>query len=164
MYGRLTLEMADMIINHSYSSDPMVEDYLVLSRITQIHFYYPKNSQLFHFFSEARSPKLFEPAGPPISVFYYPIILIKSLYVGIHHLSIIPIFMWCSGASLSLLPILIRLSIMIIFVGSFFLRPLQNPIMIVWARVIESDKPVFILLFGGTAALAKAIQEIWKIL
>jgi hypothetical protein len=53
---------------------------------------------------------------------------------------------------------------MAIFIVSFLLKPLKNPIMTLWARVIESDKPVFTLLFGRTAALAKAIQEISKIL
>jgi hypothetical protein len=53
---------------------------------------------------------------------------------------------------------------MAIFILSFFLKPVQVPIMTLWARVIESDKPVFTLLFGGTAALAKAIQEISKTL
>jgi hypothetical protein len=32
--------------------------------------------------------------------------------------------------------------------------------MTLWARVVESDKPVFTLLFGSTAVLAKVIQEI----
>jgi hypothetical protein len=50
-----------------------------------------------------------------------------------------------------------------IFILSFFLKPLQNAIMTLWARVIESDKHVFTLVFGGTAALANAIQEIIKI-
>jgi hypothetical protein len=36
--------------------------------------------------------------------------------------------------------------------------------MTLWARIIESDKPIFTLLFSGTAALAKAIQEIIKVL
>jgi hypothetical protein len=31
-----------------------------------------------------------------------------------------------------------------------------------WARIIESDKPVFTLLFGGAGAIAKAIQGIAK--
>jgi hypothetical protein len=52
---------------------------------------------------------------------------------------------------------------MIIFIGSFCLKPLHRPVMTLWARVIESDKPVFTLLFSGTAALAKAVQEIIKI-
>jgi len=49
-------------------------------------------------------------------------------------------------------------------IASYCLRPLQRLIMTLWARVIESDKPVLTLLFGGTTALAKAIQEISKAL
>jgi hypothetical protein len=64
----------------------------------------------------------------------------------------------------NLIPNLIRLLITVVFLGSLFLQTLQRPIMTLWARVIESDKPVFTLLFGGTAAVAKAIQEISKAL
>jgi hypothetical protein len=64
----------------------------------------------------------------------------------------------------NLIPNLIRLLITVVFLGSLFLQTLKRPIMTVWARVIESDKPVFTLLFGGTAAVAKAIQEIFKAL
>jgi hypothetical protein len=74
------------------------------------------------------------------------------------------IFMLHLSAFTNALSSFIRLSIMTIFMLSFFLKPLQNAIMTLWVRVIESDKPVFTLVFGGTAALAKAIQEIAKIL
>jgi hypothetical protein len=73
------------------------------------------------------------------------------------------IFMLHLSAFTNALSSFIRLSIMAIFILSFFLKPLQNAIMTLWARVIESDKPVFTLVFGGAAALAKAIQEIVKI-
>jgi hypothetical protein len=43
---------------------------------------------------------------------------------------------------------------------SYLLGPLQSPIMLVWARVIESEKPVFTLVFGGIGAALKATQEI----
>ena len=72
-------------------------------------------------------------------------------------------FMFFLSEVTNLLPNLSRFLIMMTFIGSFALKPLQNPIMTLWARVIESGKPVFTLLFGGTAALAKAIQEIIKI-
>ena len=65
---------------------------------------------------------------------------------------------------MNLIPNLVRFSITVIFIASFFLPTIQRPIMTLWARVIESDKPVFTLLFGGTAAVAKAIQEIVKVL
>jgi hypothetical protein len=73
-------------------------------------------------------------------------------------------FLFSLSALTALLAYMIRLSILIIFMASLLLKPAQRPIMTLWARVIESDKPVFTLLFGGTAALAKAIQEIIKIL
>jgi hypothetical protein len=53
---------------------------------------------------------------------------------------------------------------MALFVGLFSLTIIQRPIMVLWARAVESDKPIFTLLFTGLAALAKAIQEIANIL
>jgi hypothetical protein len=63
---------------------------------------------------------------------------------------------------LAAVPCLARLVVAAIFTGLFFLQSLQHSIMTLWARVIESDKPVFTLVFGGTAAVGKAIQEISK--
>jgi len=64
---------------------------------------------------------------------------------------------------LSLSPSLFRFALSIIFVGSFLLRPLvMRPISLVWARIIESEKPVFTVLFGGAAAFASAISEAAK--
>jgi hypothetical protein len=71
-----------------------------------------------------------------------------------------PVFMYHLANLTNLLPNFSRLSIMAVFIASFFLRPLQRPIMTLWARIIESEKPVFTLLFGGIAAIAKAIQQI----
>jgi hypothetical protein len=53
---------------------------------------------------------------------------------------------------------------MAIFMVSLLVKPLHRPIMTLWARVVESDKPVFTLLFGSAAALGKAIQGVIKIL
>ena len=68
--------------------------------------------------------------------------------------------------SIYLLPLLaglFRIIIAIVFVGSFLLRPLiMRPVSLVWARIIESDKPVFTLTFGGVAAFASAISEAAK--
>jgi hypothetical protein len=61
---------------------------------------------------------------------------------------------------LNLIPNLSRLSLALIFVGSFLLKPLRYPIMTLWARVIESDRPVFALLFGGSAAIVKVVHEV----
>jgi hypothetical protein len=33
---------------------------------------------------------------------------------------------------------------------------------IVWARIVESEKPVFTVMFGGAAAFATAISEAAK--
>jgi hypothetical protein len=63
----------------------------------------------------------------------------------------------------SLFPYLFRFALSIIFVGSFLLRPLvMRPASLVWARIVESDKPVFTLTFGGAAAVASAIGEAVK--
>jgi hypothetical protein len=64
---------------------------------------------------------------------------------------------------LSSVPSLFRLVMAIVFVGSFLLRPLiMRPISLVWARIIESEKPVFTLTFAGAAAFASAIAEAAK--
>jgi len=64
---------------------------------------------------------------------------------------------------LSLFPSIIRLTLSIVFVGSFLLRPvLMRPISLVWARIVESDRPVFTLTFGGAAAFATAMSEAVK--
>ena len=57
----------------------------------------------------------------------------------------------------------IEAQVTIIFVGSFLLRPLvMRPVSLVWARIIESEKPVFTVMFGGAAAFATAIGEAAK--
>jgi hypothetical protein len=83
----------------------------------------------------------------------------------LHNFSwVVPLsFMQHLSGLTNLIPNLIRLLITVIFVSLFFLKSAERPIMTIWARVVESDKPVFTLVFGGTAALAKAIQEIVKI-
>jgi hypothetical protein len=53
-----------------------------------------------------------------------------------------------------------RLLISAFFVGSFMLKPAQRSLMTLWARIIESDKPIFTLLFGAAAAAAKGIQAL----
>jgi len=64
---------------------------------------------------------------------------------------------------LVLFPSLMRIMLSMVFVGSFLLRPLiMRPINLVWARIIESDKPVFTVIFGGAAAFATVIGEVAK--
>ena len=65
--------------------------------------------------------------------------------------------------ALPLLVSLFRLVLSMIFVGSFLLRPLiMHPVSLVWARIVESEKPVFTVIFGGAAAFATAISEAAK--
>jgi hypothetical protein len=66
-------------------------------------------------------------------------------------------------AELPAFPSSFRLLISVVFVGSFLLRPLIiRPVSLVWTRIVESDKPVFTLIFGGAAAIATAISEAAK--
>jgi hypothetical protein len=57
-------------------------------------------------------------------------------------------------------PPLLRLLLSIVFVGSFIVRPqVMRPLSLVWARIVESEKPVFTVVFGGAAAFATAISD-----
>jgi hypothetical protein len=50
-----------------------------------------------------------------------------------------------------------------IFVASFLLRPLvMKPLLLIWARIVESEKPVFTLIGGGISSLAVAAKELAK--
>jgi hypothetical protein len=64
---------------------------------------------------------------------------------------------------ISIFPSVLRFILLIVFIGSFLLKPLvMHPVSLVWARIIESEKPVFTLTFGGVAAFATAISEAAK--
>jgi hypothetical protein len=64
---------------------------------------------------------------------------------------------------LACFPSLIRFGLSFVFVGSFLLRPLvMRPLSFIWARIVESEKPVFTLIFGGAGAFATAIGEAAK--
>jgi hypothetical protein len=64
---------------------------------------------------------------------------------------------------LELFPVFLRLAISIVFLCSFLLRPvIMRPVSLLWARILESDKPVFTVVFGGAAAFASAIGEAAK--
>jgi hypothetical protein len=64
---------------------------------------------------------------------------------------------------LSIIASVFRFILAIIFVGSFLARPfVMRPVSLIWARIVESDKPVFTLTFGGAAAFATAIGEAAK--
>ena len=56
-----------------------------------------------------------------------------------------------------------RVVLSVIFVGSCLLKPLlMRPVSLVWARIVESEKPVFTLIFGGVAAFGSTINEAAK--
>lgn len=58
---------------------------------------------------------------------------------------------------------LIRLGIALVFVGSYILRPLlMRPVSLIWLRIVESDKPIFALIFGGVSAAVTVIKEFAK--
>jgi hypothetical protein len=57
----------------------------------------------------------------------------------------------------------LRIIISLIFFGSFLVKPLfAKPVSLLWVRIVESEKPVFTLLFGGVSALATGIIELGK--
>jgi len=61
------------------------------------------------------------------------------------------------------IPIAFRLLISIFFVSATVVVALSvRPVSVIWARLVESEKPVFTLLFGGAAALAASIIEVMK--
>jgi peptidoglycan-associated lipoprotein len=51
----------------------------------------------------------------------------------------------------------LRVLITIIFLGSILILPLRGPVTTVWARVVESEGPIFTMIFGGIAGMAKII-------
>jgi hypothetical protein len=68
-------------------------------------------------------------------------------------------------SGLTLFSPICRFLLSIIFVGSFLLRPLvMRPVNLIWRRIVESEKPVFTLTFGGAAAFASALSEAAKYL
>jgi hypothetical protein len=57
-----------------------------------------------------------------------------------------------------LIPNLGRLLLTLVFFCSYLVSPLQYTISLLCVRIVESDRPVFTLLFGGIAAIAKSVQ------
>lgn len=55
-----------------------------------------------------------------------------------------------------------RLFVLILFLLSFLLKPAQNAILTLWARIVESDKPIFTLVMSGVGAAIKIVQELSK--
>jgi hypothetical protein len=65
--------------------------------------------------------------------------------------------------NMAFVPGLFRLLLSIVFSTSFIARPLiMTPTLLIWERIVESDKPVFTVIFGGAAAFATAISEMAK--
>jgi hypothetical protein len=68
-----------------------------------------------------------------------------------------------ASTSLTYLAFLARFMLAVVFIGSVVSRPLlMRPLSLIWARIIESDKPVFTLLFGGVSAIAATGLELTK--
>jgi hypothetical protein len=73
------------------------------------------------------------------------------------------VFLQIISPTAAYIPIAFRLLISIFFVGSTVMVAISvRPVSVIWARLIESEKPVFTLLFGGAAVLATAILEVMK--
>jgi hypothetical protein len=64
----------------------------------------------------------------------------------------------CSGRALGMISAFSRLGLAVLFVCSYLLKPTQRIMLSLWARIVESEKPIFTLLFAGGAAAAKAIE------
>jgi hypothetical protein len=67
-------------------------------------------------------------------------------------------------AILAAIPNLGRVALAAVFAGSYIMMPLHKVILTLWARIVESEKPVFTLMFSGGAAAAKGIEAIIRAL
>jgi hypothetical protein len=66
-------------------------------------------------------------------------------------------------AAASYFPNFARIVMAMIFVGSFLLKPfLMRPLSLIWRRIVESDKPIFTLIFGGISSGAVIVNELAK--
>lgn len=77
-----------------------------------------------------------------------------------------PYLFWGGGLSLRCAELgvsLVRIFIVGIFTLTLLLYPARKFLMNLWLRVLESDKPVFTVVFGGVAALFKTGQELAKL-
>jgi hypothetical protein len=64
------------------------------------------------------------------------------------------------GEQTSFIPSAIRVLTSLYFIFGLLLRPLKLFISKVWLRLLESDKPIFTMLFAGAGALAKGVQAL----
>lgn len=60
---------------------------------------------------------------------------------------------------------LLRIAVAFMFVASFFFEwLLRRPAFFIWARVVESEKPIFTMLFAALGALATTVRELLKVM
>ncbi len=53
-----------------------------------------------------------------------------------------------------------RIGIAIMFVVAVLVHPFViNPMSLLWRRIVESDKPVFTLVFGGIGGFTSLLRE-----
>jgi hypothetical protein len=57
----------------------------------------------------------------------------------------------------------IRIGIVLVFISSVAFAPVRNAILLVASRLVESDKPIFTILFAAVGAMIKAGREIASI-
>jgi len=72
-------------------------------------------------------------------------------------------FEWRFNGIISLLPNLTRLAITVVFHGSLFLQLIKDNIMLALEKIVQSDKPVFTVVCGGTAGVVSTILELVKL-
>jgi hypothetical protein len=129
---------------------------LILTAIDWSHPYYIYHSpvlELWRDISEEATYVLKEKLG-----YFYPHHLLTIISTAkIADVGIMPM------SFLASFPSLLRFVLTLVFLSSFLSRPLvMRPISLVWARIVESDKPVFTVIFGGATAFASAISEAAK--
>jgi hypothetical protein len=74
------------------------------------------------------------------------------------------VFNWASHALLYA-GNLLRVGVLALFLTSYaFEWVLRRPMSLVWRRLVESDKPIFTILFGASASLATLAKELAKAL
>jgi len=59
------------------------------------------------------------------------------------------------------LPGVLRLLLAAAFVLSIFARPIHTTVLLLIQRLVESDKPIFTVVFSGSAAIVKFIQSVF---
>jgi hypothetical protein len=89
------------------------------------------------------------------SLDYIPSIRSDMAYISLGLAS--PNFSW-SNSLIGFVGSLGRIAFTLVFIILYSMKPLHTALSTLWLRVVESDKPIFTLLFGGGAAAAKAVE------